>query len=136
MQARPVSIAGRYRYVSQRLLARDWQELTGDYIVDIREVDAIYGLRYTLKYLKKAPTVSGHEDEYNEVLQGTRLVQAWGSWYGEVRAKSEDEEPKLVCAVCGRSEWIVIVQNVDVSLEEYREQRKVKACCDAQARAG
>ena len=30
-------------YVSQRLLAADWQELTGDScIVDIREVDAIW----------------------------------------------------------------------------------------------
>ena len=65
-------------------------------IVDIRKVDAIYGLKYTLKYLKKAPTVSGHEQEYNEVLKGTRLVQAWGSWYGEVRAKEVDDAPKLV----------------------------------------
>ena len=32
-------------YVSQRLLAADWKELTGDYIVDIREVEAIYGLK-------------------------------------------------------------------------------------------
>ena len=121
-------------YVSQRLLARDWQELTGDYIVDIREVDAIYGLRYTLKYLKKAPTVSGHEDEYNEVLKGTRLVQAWGSWYGEVRAKEKDEAPKLICAVCGHSAWIVILQKVEIPLEEFRGRREVLAFFDAQAR--
>ena len=96
-------------YVSQKLLAQDWKELTGDsFVVDTREVDAIYGLKYTLKYLKKAPTVSGYAAEYNKVLKGTRLVQAWGSWYGEVRAKEEDEAPKLVCAVCGHSEWIVI----------------------------
>ena len=70
-------------YVAQRQLAQDWQELTGDsYIVDIWEVDALYGLKYTLKYLKKSPTVSGYADEYNKVLKGTRLVQAWGSWYG------------------------------------------------------
>jgi hypothetical protein len=68
-------------------------EIPGDScIVDIREVNAIYGFKYipllipllALKYLKKAPTVSGHAAEYNEVLKGTRLVQAWGSWYGEV----------------------------------------------------
>ena len=68
-------------------------------MVDIREVDAIYGLKYTLKYLKKAPTVSGHVDEYNEVLKGTRLVQAWGSWYGEVRAKEKDEGTQA--GLCG-----------------------------------
>jgi len=104
--------------------------------VDIREVDAIYGFKYTLKYLKKAPTVSGYEAEYNEVLKGTRLVQAWGSWYGEVRAKEKDEDPKLICAVCGRSEWIVILQKADVPLEEYRARREVMAFFDAQARAG
>jgi hypothetical protein len=124
-------------YVSQRRLARDWQELTGDsFIVDIREVEALYGLKYTLKYLKKSPTVAGHRDEYNEVLKGTRLVQAWGSWYGEVRASEEKEEPKLVCAVCGRSEWIVIITKIDMPLEEYRAQREVCAFFDAQARAG
>jgi hypothetical protein len=81
-------------YVSQRLLAADWQELTGDScIVDIRAVDAIYGLKYTLKYLKKAPTVSGYAEEYNEVLKGTRLVQAWGSWYGEVQVKGDRGTP-------------------------------------------
>jgi hypothetical protein len=124
-------------YVAQRLLARDWQELTGDScIVDIREVDAIYGLKYTLKYLKKAPTVLGHAEEYNAVLKGTRLVQAWGSWYGEVRAKEEEEGPKLVCAVCGYSEWIVILQRPEMPLEEFRARREVMAFFDTKARAG
>jgi predicted dinucleotide-binding enzyme len=124
-------------YVAQRHLAQDWQELTGDsLIVDIREVDAIYGLKYTLKYLKKAPTVSGHADEYNEVLKGTRLVQAWGSWYGEVRAKEEDEAPKLVCAVCGHSDWIVILQKPGISFEEFRAKHEVIAFFEAKARAG
>ena len=124
-------------YVAQRLLARDWQELTGDsWIVDIREVDAIYGLKYTLKYLKKAPTVLGHAEEYNEVLKGTRLVQAWGSWYGEVRAKEDEEAPKLVCAVCGHSEWIVILQRPEMPLEEFRARREVLAFFDTKARAG
>jgi hypothetical protein len=124
-------------YVSQGLLARDWQELTGDsWIVDIREVDALYGLKYTLKYLKKAPTISGHVDEYNEVLKGTRLVQAWGSWYGEVQVKEEEDTPKLVCAVCGHSEWMVILQQPEMSLEAFRAQREVLAFFDARARAG
>jgi len=92
--------------------------------------------RGPLKYLKKAPTVSGHEAEYNEVLKGTRLVQAWGSWYGEVRAKEDDEGPKLVCAVCGHSAWIVIVQKVEMSLEAFRAKREVLAFFDEKARAG
>ena len=95
-----------------------------------------YGLKYTLKYLKKAPTVSGYEDEYNEVLKGTRLVQAWGSWYGEVRAKEEDEAPKLVCAVCGHAEWMVILQKADVPLGEFRAKRELYAFFDGKARAG
>ena len=67
------------------------------------------------------------------MLKGTRLVQAWGSWYGEVRAKEEDEAPKLVCAVCGHSEWIVILQKVEVPLEEYRATREVNAFFEAKA---
>jgi hypothetical protein len=78
--------------------------------------------------------VSGHVEEYNEVLKGTRLVQVWGNWYGEVRAKEEDEAPKLVCAVCGHSEWIVILHQPEMPLEEFRVKRK--AFCDARARAG
>lgn len=104
--------------------------------MDIREVDAIYGLKYVLKYLKKAPMVFGYADEYNEVLKGTRLVQAWGCWYGEVRAKEEDEGPKLICAVCGHSDWIVILEQPTMPLEEFRAQREVRAFFDAKARAG
>ena len=89
-----------------------------------------------IKYVKKAPTVSGHAAEYNEVLKGTRLVQAWGGWYGQVRAKEDDEAPKLVCAVCGHSEWIVILQKADVSLEEFKARRAAKTGGDAEARAG
>ena len=70
------------------------------------------------------------------MLKGTRLVQAWGSWYGEVRAKQEDEGPKLICAVCGHSEWIVILQKADVPLEEYRATREVNAFFEAKARSG
>lgn len=124
-------------YVSQRILAEDWKDITKDScIVDIREVDAIYGLKYVLKYLKKAPTVSGHEQEYNEVLKGTRLVQAWGSWYGEVRVKEQDEEPKLICAVCGHADWIVILQPAERPLEEMRARRELYAFFDGKARAG
>jgi hypothetical protein len=80
-----------------------------------------------LKYLKKAPTVSGHEQEYNEVLKGTRLVQAWGSWYGQVSASRDKEEPTLVCAVCGHADWIVILQPAEVPLEEFRARHEARA---------
>ena len=70
------------------------------------------------------------------MLKGTRLVQAWGSWYGEVRAQDVDEGPKLVCAVCGCLEWIVILQKIDVPLKEYRAAREVNAFFEAKARAG
>jgi hypothetical protein len=70
------------------------------------------------------------------VLKGTRLVQAWGSWYGEVRAKEEAEGPKLICAVCGHSDWIVILQQPEMPLDAFRAYREAMAFFDTKARAG
>jgi hypothetical protein len=99
-------------YIAQEQLVEDWLALTGDsFIVHLEAChEAEGGLRYILKYLLKAPTVEEGREEYNAVLKGKRLIQAFGSWYGQQTTADEDEEtPHLVCEVCGESAWLVII---------------------------
>jgi DNA-directed RNA polymerase subunit RPC12/RpoP len=92
-------------YLPQRKIAKDWQEITGDsFMVDIREAGTVKeGLKYCLKYLSKAPVLSGHEEEYREAVKGLRLVQPFGTLYGELVMRL----PSLPCPDCGSVEWIV-----------------------------
>jgi Replication protein len=126
-------------YVVQQQLVQDWLALTGDsYIVDLRPCTHPEGaLRYILKYLLKAPTVEEGREEYNAVLKGKRLIQAWGSWYGQ--QTPDEEEPKLVCAGCGQSAWIVIIRPLDqppADPQAYQAYRKLMRFADIEVRAG
>ncbi len=93
-------------YLDQARLSRDWFELTGDsFIVDVRRAGSSReGLRYILKYLAKAPKLSGLESTYNRVMKGARFVQPFGMLYdgdelGIQRFPS-------VCPSCGQAAWI------------------------------
>src|SRR5262249_17404440 len=93
-------------------IAQDWYELTGDsYIVHSTSCYEPEGaLKYILKYLLKAPTLSGRAKEYNAVLKGRRLIQTFGSWYKRATLPKEEKQPKLVCSTCGHAAWIVMIQ--------------------------
>jgi hypothetical protein len=52
------------------------------------------------------------------------------------RARGCDRISCVVCAVCGHSEWLVILEQPDVPLAEFRAHREVKSFFDAKARAG
>lgn len=97
-------------FVPQRQLSADWLDITGDSSVcDIRACPSpIKALRYVLKYLTKPVEVAGHGEEYNEVLAGTRLVSAFGSWHGRVTLRKQPFQ----CPQCGLSVWII---DVDMS---------------------
>ena len=92
-------------YLPQRKIAKDWLEITGDsFVVDIREAGTVKeGLKYCLKYLSKAPVLSGHEEEYRDAVKGLRLVQPFGSLYGELVMHL----PSVPCPECGSVRWIV-----------------------------
>jgi hypothetical protein len=92
-------------YLPQKKIAKDWLEITGDsFMVDIREAGTVKeGLKYCLKYLSKAPVLSGHEEEYRDTVKGLRLVQPFGSIYGELVMHL----PSVPCPECGSVRWIV-----------------------------
>jgi len=92
-------------YLPQKKIAKDWQEITnGSFMVDIREAGTVKeGLKYCLKYLSKAPVLSAHEEEYRDVVKGLRLVQPFGSLYGDLVMRL----PSVPCPECGSVRWIV-----------------------------
>jgi hypothetical protein len=92
-------------YLPQRKISKDWQEITGDsFMVDIREAGTVKeGLKYCLKYLSKAPVLSGHEEEYRVAVKGLRLVQPFGTLYGDLVMKLQS----IPCPDCGSVRWIV-----------------------------
>lgn len=91
-------------YLPQAKLSKDWGEITGgSFIVDIREAGTVAeGLKYCLKYLSKAPVLSGHEEEYREAVEGLRLVQPFGSLYGDLVVSL----PNVMCRECGGHAWV------------------------------
>jgi hypothetical protein len=91
--------------VSQSQLSRDWLEITGDsYVCDIRNcVSPTKTLAYCIKYLLKPPVCSGHEEEFNQVLRGVRLVQGFGSFFGNLSLRKR----RFMCPACGGDSWAV-----------------------------
>ena len=91
-------------YLEQARLSRDWLELTGDsFVVDVRRVGSPKeGLRYVLKYLAKAPTLSGCESTYDRVMKGARFVQPFGVLYDALGI----ERFPSVCPSCSQVAWL------------------------------
>lgn len=86
-------------------LSKSWKKLTGDsYVVDIRKAySGLGGLKYILKYLTKAPELSGNEYIYNRVLRKIRLISAFGTWYNKIIF----EKKSIVCPTCGNKKWSI-----------------------------
>ncbi len=102
-------------YLEQPRLSRDWLELTGDsFVVDVRRVGSPKeGLRYVLKYLAKAPALSGNESTYDRVMKGARFVQPFGVLYDALGI----ERFPSVCPSCEQTAWL---SSYDLSrLERY-----------------
>jgi len=91
-------------FIGQKKLSRDWHRLTGDsFIVDIRKFRSPKrGLEYLLKYMLKPPVVAGLNGMYNSAFKGSRLVSAFGIWYGVVISARFP----LECPKCGGVAWI------------------------------
>jgi hypothetical protein len=103
-------------YMPQAKLSKDWADVTGgSFMVDIRQAGSVAeGLRYCLKYLSKPPKLWGKDEQisetekterreiYREVVKGIRLVQPFGSLYGDLVLSL----PNVICPSCGGHEWI------------------------------
>jgi hypothetical protein len=97
-------------------LRKSWKKLTHDSDrVDITPVLEKFGgvngvMAYILKYLNKPVEVKGHEIEYNMGLKGSKMVNAFGTWYPTCkRYRFKDvpkpEKNKMVCDVCKSTYW-------------------------------
>lgn len=113
-------------------LRADWREITGDsFIVDVREAGSVgEGLKYCLKYLGKPPKLQGkgervtdgelegRREEYRAAMKGVRLVQPFGTLYGELVMVL----PDVICRECGGHAWLV--WEFELMPEFYRWQKE------------
>ena len=84
-------------YVPQAALASAWGDITGASVIDVRRRGDL--LAETVGYVCKPPEFESVEDEveYLTALKGARLMQPFGSLYGNV-----SEMPSMLeCANCG-----------------------------------
>lgn len=108
-------------FVPQARLADDWYKITGDsmvvHIQHVRNPKAV--LWHALKYVTKRPTLQTvrHEAEYNLVLKGRRMIQTWGSWWGEVLIVGP---PVVVCPRCGSTKWISEFEIAHLGVEAWQ----------------
>lgn len=90
-------------YIDQRKLSQAWREITKDsYIVYIRrkKMSVRRALIYLLgDLLQKVKIFDQYTGKYNEVMKGSRLVQAFGCY-----AHEKLRQPFL-CPVCNNDNW-------------------------------
>ncbi|GAH97084.1 unnamed protein product, partial [marine sediment metagenome] len=92
-------------WIDQALLSREWQEITGCRVVDIRAIkneDKWDGIREVIKYPAKAATFmhdSALVNEFLKATQGVNLAYGFGALY-RVRSSRHSRET-MRCPVCG-----------------------------------
>jgi len=93
--------------IGQIVLSVIWENITGDYVVDIRRVRSLKnGLGYVIKYLLKPPKFPSPE-HYVEWLE-TFWKQPVLIPFGVVRDFEDDEGFKPVCLLCLNTEFIFV----------------------------
>jgi hypothetical protein len=93
------------RYVPHEKLCQEWEALTGNKVVDIREIKwkAHHIAYYLCKYIKKPYQYEDSEAGHSLAIQflmnfkGVRRVHSFGIFYG---MKGKDK-PQFVCPYCG-----------------------------------
>jgi len=98
-------------YVPQRQISRDWREISGFPIVDIRRVYRTpkRALNYVLKYVMKGSLFSSSVDvkDFKESMKGVRYVRTYGSFYASEYAGGV--HVYYPCPVCGAKKcWVVL----------------------------
>lgn len=91
-------------YVSQKQISDAWRSITGDsFIVDIRKVNNIFGVRYVLKDMSKVDRLISPEyrAEYDKAMKGLHLVDTFGSLYG-----SKVPVLHYACPDCSSYAWV------------------------------
>jgi hypothetical protein len=87
---------------SGEYVSETWEDLTGDYIVDIRESSVKTAVKEGLKYITKASKLTPSElVELHLALKGRRRIRSWGCFYGI--PEPETEAVETACPTCGSS---------------------------------
>jgi hypothetical protein len=97
-------------YIPQRELSATWKDITGSYIVHIKQIgssgqSAMEASKEIAKYVVKPGEFMGDPDlinEYLDAVKGLRLVSTFGYYYG--KELIEDDENKPDCE-CGKNQW-------------------------------
>lgn len=95
-------------YIDQGDLSREWEQITGACVVDIRAVQGKAkwdGVREVVKYPAKAATFLGSPELVNEFLLATERVNLAYGFGAMYRVKTRRHaEGKMRCPVCGGSD--------------------------------
>lgn len=94
-------------WIDQRELSRTWHMITGDsYVVDVRLIrDAKHATHYVAKYLTKSVShevinSQSHLDEAIDALNGRKLVQPYGDWFGmPLQAPNDETDWRPLCSL-------------------------------------
>lgn len=99
-------------YTSRRKLSAYWEKLTGNEVIDIRQVkgDLKNVVRYITKYMRKpydyGQSAEGHKMavRYLQAFKGVRRVHSFGVFYA---VKSKKVKSEFLCPFCG-SRMVVV----------------------------
>ncbi|KXA93510.1 hypothetical protein AKJ64_00480 [candidate division MSBL1 archaeon SCGC-AAA259E17] len=119
-------------YMLQGVLSDEWKDITGDsFYVDIRSVrnrkaGVFYLLGYVSSKTKVEKTWEGVPEhvkrQYEDVVEGRRLIQTFGVFYGGI----PEDTVTFECPKCGCTEWIFLwvehVREGRVTLFDWMEE--------------
>lgn len=113
------------RFVPQKALSKEWQALTGNEVVDIREIKQ--GARdvvgYICKYIKKPYQYENTKEgrslaiQFLKNIKGVRRVHSYGIFYNLPREK----KPRWSCPFC-ESEMVIL------QWSKFQDDWQVKDC--------
>jgi len=97
-------------YIPQRELSNAWKDITGSYIVHIKQIggngqSAMEASKEIAKYVAKPGEFMNDANlinEYLDAVKGLRLVSTFGYYYG--KELIEDDENRPNCN-CGKNQW-------------------------------
>lgn len=113
------------RFTPQKALSKEWQTLTGNEVVDIREIkqSARNVVNYICKYIKKPYEYADSQKGYSLAVQflksfkGVRRVHSFGLFYNLPR----DKKSVWVCPFCESDK-------VKLDLERFNDDWNIRDC--------
>ena len=98
-------------YIPQKELSEAWKDITGSYVVHIRQIgvgnqSVMEASKEIAKYVVKPGEFMGDPNlisEYLDAVKGLRLVSTFGKYYNMVL--DDEDDGGLPDCWCGKNEW-------------------------------